>query len=91
MYETCKKAVDTFGKEKQINMAVEEMAELMVALNHWRRGRATKDEVLEEIADSYIMLLQLSIIVTDAKDYSPLYKKIQQKLQRLAWRIEQCQ
>lgn len=91
MYEICKKAVDTFGKEKQINMAVEEMAELMVALNHWRRGRGTKDEVLEEIADSYIMLLQLSIIVTDAKDYTPLYKKIQDKLQRLAWRIEQCQ
>jgi NTP pyrophosphatase (non-canonical NTP hydrolase) len=91
MYRTCKKAVDTFGKDNQTNMATEELAELIVALNHWRRGRAGKDAVIEEIADCYLMLLQLTYIVTGASDFSPVIAEMERKLQRLNRRIEEWQ
>lgn len=63
MNEICKLAVDTYGKEAQLNQAFEEMAELMVTINHWRRGRAKEDDVLSEIADVAIMCEQLCYIV----------------------------
>lgn len=88
MYRTCKKAVDTFGKDCQINMATEELAELIVAINHWRRERVGKDAVIEEIADCYIMLLQLTYIVTDVSDFSPIIAELDRKLSRLNRRIE---
>lgn len=91
MYRTCKKAVDTFGKDNQTNMATEELAELIVAINHWRRGKVGKDAVLEEIADCYIMLLQLTYIVTDASDFSPIIAELERKLQRLNKRLETWQ
>ena len=91
MYRTCKKAVDTFGKDSQTNMAIEELAELIVAINHWRRGRAGKDAVIEEIADCYIMLLQLTYIVTDAADFSPIIAELERKLHKLNRRIEEWQ
>lgn len=88
MYSTCKKAVDTFGKDNQINMATEELAELIVAINHWRRGRAGKDAVIEEIADCYITLKQLTYIVTEEYDESSVMLHIERKLKRLTKRIE---
>lgn len=88
MFRTAKKAVDTFGKEDQLNMATEELAELIVAINHWRRGRAGQDVVIEEIADCYIMLLQLTYIVTDSMSFDLIYEMLEKKVQRLNRRIE---
>lgn len=91
MFRTAKKAVDTFGKENQINMATEELAELIVAINHYRRGRAGKDEVIEEIADCYIMLRQLIYIVTDSMSFQPIHEMLEKKVQCLQRRIEEWQ
>ena len=52
--EVCRKAIEKFGESNQIDMALEEMAELSVALNHYNRGRATKEDVITEIADVFI-------------------------------------
>lgn len=87
-YKTCKKAVDTFGTESQINMAIEEMAELIVALNYWKRDRTTSAKVIEEIADVTIMMVQLSYIMCDT-DFSPINKVTHEKLARLANRMRQ--
>lgn len=89
-YKICKKAVETFGADQQINMAIEEMAELIVALNHWRRGRCGNAEVIEEIADSTIMMVQLSYIICST-DFSPINKVTHEKLERLAKTIRTWQ
>lgn len=61
-------AITTFGKKHQKDMAIEEMSELIKAICKERRAR-TKTEraearanIIEEIADVYIMLSQLIMI-----------------------------
>ena len=89
MNEICKLAVDTYGKESQINQAFEEMGELIVAINHWRRGRATKEDVLSEIADVAIMCEQLCYIIHGTDDGIWECKNIvKQKLLRQEERIK---
>lgn len=85
-----KQAVDTFGVDNQTNQTIEELAELIVAINHWRRGRVGNDAVIEEIADCYIMLRQLTYIVTDSTDFPPV-TVIHRKLTRLNRRIAEWQ
>lgn len=50
-------ALSQYGISAQVDMLIEEMAELMVALLHDRRGRETN--IPEEIADVQIMLEQI--------------------------------
>ena len=57
--KVCKRAVNHYGIESQIDMAIEEMAELIVALRHFRRGRNDGSEALQEMADVFITLHQL--------------------------------
>lgn len=89
MNHICKRAVDTYGKESQINQAFEEMGELMVAINHWRRGRATKADVFSEIADVIIMCDQLCYIVDGTEEGVNICSDIiDQKLKRQEKRLE---
>ena len=55
-------AIHTYGEDAQIWMAIEEMSELSNALAKYRRGRVTREDVCEEIADVAIMMIQLSKI-----------------------------
>ena len=90
MNHICKRAVDTYGKESQINQAFEEMGELMVAINHWRRGRATKADVFSEIADVIIMCDQLCYIVDGTEEGVNICSDIiDQKLKRQEKRLEE--
>lgn len=56
-------AVDTYGAYAQMDMAIEEMAELTKEICKSKRGRANRKEVIEEIADVEIMLEQLKYIL----------------------------
>ena len=61
--EILQSAIDTYGPEHQVDMAIEEMAELIKALLKMRRpDKASWADVLEEIVDVQIMLDQLKII-----------------------------
>lgn len=64
MQSICTQAVNSFGDAPQMLVAIEEMAELTQALS--KSGRygieAARAQVLEEMADVYIMLEQLKII-----------------------------
>ena len=82
--EICKKAVDHFGFANQADLAQEECAELIVAINHCMRGRATVPEVCEEIADVEIMCMQLRVMYGD--DIVDRSKKA--KLERLEMLME---
>jgi NTP pyrophosphatase (non-canonical NTP hydrolase) len=54
-----KKAVDTFGAESQLWMAIEEMGELITSIARYKRGRTDKSEPEEEIEDVLICVKQL--------------------------------
>lgn len=58
--------VETYGSDKQEDMAIEECSELIKAILKFRRSNAKdsdlRDAVIDEIADVQIMLTQLGII-----------------------------
>ncbi len=60
--EICKRAVEQYGKQPQIIMAMEEMSELIQSLSKSIRGKENVDNIAEEIADVEIMLMQLKMI-----------------------------
>ena len=60
--DTYNEAVRAYGKQSQLIMAMEEMAELTKELSKNIRGSHNTDAISEEIADVEIMLEQLKII-----------------------------
>lgn len=62
------KAILTYGKEHQLNKAVEECSEFVDALMKFRDGRDTIDHLAEELADVRIMLKQVEQIYGIALD-----------------------
>lgn len=76
-------ALMLFGYDKQIELAIEEMGELLVAINHHKRGRCSVEAVREEIADVKIAMDQLAMIYGE-EGVSEFEKN---KLERLKGRI----
>lgn len=76
-------AVDKFGAEPQVMMAIEEMSELTKALCKWKRYGTddTVKSIREEMADVSIMLNQLALIFGDYNE-----EEIR-KLERLEGRL----
>lgn len=58
----CQEAVNHFGSESRIMLAIEEMAELQKELCKHSRGKDNYYNIAEEIADVQIMLEQLLIL-----------------------------
>lgn len=59
---TLEKAIETYGKDMQLNVAVEEFSELIKEICKNKRGRDNRENIIEEMADCYIMLEQMAII-----------------------------
>lgn len=82
------KAISTWGPEKQINMAIEEMSELTKELCKSMRGRDNKEKIAEEIADVEITLAQLRLIYRChriVEDYKTAkFKRLEFKLENEA-------
>lgn len=86
-------AINHWGKEAQMDMALEELDELSLAILHHRRGKVGIPEIVDEMADVYIMLGQLEIILgTEHGDQylltESLNDRISFKLNRLAERLK---
>ena len=83
------RAITTYGAPAQMDMAVEEMAELTKALCKVKRvscaaeAKATLENAVEEMADVQIMLDQLRIIFVHSTAEAEEYK-----LERLKKRID---
>lgn len=63
LYES---AIDKYGEENQLNQAIEECAEFIVAVNKLRRGSYSEDlskSLASEVADVIIMMNQVAIIL----------------------------
>ena len=54
--------IDKFGERQQIIVAIEELSELQKELCKWLRDNNNIDNIVEELADVYIMLQQLELI-----------------------------
>lgn len=77
-----RKAIETFGKTNQIDMAIEEMAELIKELNKWKRGFNNNQETMLEIADVFIMMYQL-VLIFDKNEDKQVLKYIDSQTRRL--------
>ncbi len=80
-------AMDKYGREKQIDMLIEECGELIVSLQHLKRGRVTWTDVASEMADVSIMIEQMNTIdcVDEAYD-----RFVDEKLKRLETRLKEA-
>ena len=80
------RVIDRKGKDHQIDIAIEEMAELTKALLKDRRHHSpeTVTDITEEMADVYICLAELAIIFENRSEVEDM---IDRKLQRLKKRL----
>ena len=80
------RALDTWGIGVQEDIFIEEAAEAIQAISHFRRDRCDMDTVCGELADLWIMLEQMRIVFgTDrfdrifAKKVVALYTKLDEQ------------
>lgn len=78
-------AVKKFGKEHQLVLCMEEMAELTKELSKNMRGSKNITNISEEMADVEIMLEQLRVIFGNRSEVDTIKAE---KLLRLADRVE---
>ncbi|WP_207748071.1 MazG nucleotide pyrophosphohydrolase domain-containing protein [Clostridium thermobutyricum] len=92
MIKIMKKAVDKYG-EKQLDIAQEELAELIQAISKYKRA-STPDEIakarnniIEELADVCIMVKQIYFLLDFNRD-DLITNMMKYKLRRLDQRME---
>lgn len=82
--------VETYGSDKQEDMAIEECSELIKAILKFRLSNAKdsdlRDAVIDEIADVQIMLTQLGIIFNCVEEVN---ERIDFKIDRQMGRIKE--
>jgi NTP pyrophosphatase (non-canonical NTP hydrolase) len=67
---------------RQVDIAIEELAELIVDIQHYRRGKCGVKKLASEIADALFIVTQLAILF-GAKDVSyALEEKVFRTLER---------
>ncbi len=78
-----KGAINKWGHHLQLDMLVEECAELIASVNRLRRGRTKDEAVIEELADVDILIGQMRLVF-DQAEIDEIKRK---KLTRLAERV----
>lgn len=78
------KTLNKWGEEAQYNQAIEECAELIVALQHFSRGKVDKDVVVNELADVFLMVGQLTYMFGEER----LSESVQGKIAKLELLLE---
>ena len=87
-------AEQLWGKVAQYDQAIEEMAELIVAINKYKRkclygeyknNKAVEDNLIEELADVSMCLEQLRSYMGEEK----VDKKLDEKMQKFLGQIEE--
>jgi len=66
--ELYKKAIEVFGRDRQLRQLQEELCELSLELIHFNHGKGILQNVWEEIVDVKIMCEQISIVLFDKND-----------------------
>lgn len=71
------KSLAKWGAEAQHDQAVEECAELIATLKHYRRNRVDEQVVANELADVFLMLGQLVYMIGEDRVKSAIALKIE--------------
>lgn len=79
------KCLETWGEDAQINVVIEEMAELTKELCKWNRGSNNAKQIIEETVDVLIMINQLTIIFS--KSSEEFEEVLKFKLERVRQRL----
>lgn len=80
-----KKAIETYGAEAQLNVAIEELSELIKEICKHKRGADNKEAIIEEMADCCIMLKQMEMIFDLGS--TVILDAMKKKVHRLAIRL----
>lgn len=83
---TLERAIETYGKDMQLNVAVEELSELIKEICKYKRGADNRKAIIEEMADCYIMLDQLQTIFNIHEE--EICDKMEEKVDRLEKRLD---
>lgn len=68
--------LDKWGEDAQYDQAVEECAELIAALKHFRRGKIGRQAVIGELADVSLMIGQLTWMFGSNEVEAAIKKKL---------------
>ena len=84
------RCIRTYGNNPQIDVAIEEMSELIKALLKWRRAdevsrSAAREGIIDELADVRIMARQMEILFQCEEEVE---KRIDFKVQRQVVRLD---
>lgn len=82
-----KKAIETYGAETQLNVAIEEFSELIKEICKHKRGSDNIEAIIEEMADCYIMLKQMQMIFGFGS--TVIVDAMQKKIDRLSRRLDE--
>ncbi|MDA3904106.1 MAG: antitoxin [Desulfuromusa sp.] len=82
MEQLYQKTLDRWGEDAQYDQTVEECAELIAALKHFRRGKVNQQAVIDELADVTLMLGQLTWMFGTERVKESVQKKLE-KLHKL--------
>jgi len=82
------KAWDLWGTDAQLNMVIEECAELIDAIQKWRRNRIDSVKVLEEVVDVELMLEQMKVILGMPMLFENIKKNKLEQLEKLLGKPE---
>jgi NTP pyrophosphatase (non-canonical NTP hydrolase) len=82
MEDIYRAALEKWGTEAQFDQMVEECAEMIAVLKHYRRGRVGEEEVVAELADVTLMVGQLTFIFGEQRVRQAVQAKVS-KIRRL--------
>ena len=82
-----KKAIETYGAEAQLNVAIEELSELIKEICKHKPGSDNIEAIIEEMADCYIMLKQMQMIF--GLGSTVIVDAMQKKIDRLSRRLDE--
>lgn len=74
--EVYRATLQKWGAEAQYDQAVEECAELITVLKHFRRGKVGEAEVVSELADVILMAGQLAYMFGEEKVEQAVEEKL---------------
>jgi NTP pyrophosphatase (non-canonical NTP hydrolase) len=79
------KTISKWGEAAQYDQTIEECAELIATLQHFARGKVDKDAVVNELADVFLMVGQLTYMFGEDR----LSAAVEQKIAKLHLLLEE--
>lgn len=71
-----KATLKKWGEGAQYDQAIEECAEFIAALKHYKRGKVTEEAIIDELADVILMSRQIAYMLGEERIEQAIEKKI---------------